>query len=326
MRKVWQVDTSKVAIKDTWSSTIVPQLVKESCTQLGVDYLKFGVEAHFYKMLLYEKGGHFKRHKDTEKEVGMFGSLLIQLPAVYEGGDLVVMHGGETKRFKHSQDSGEQLSYTAFFADCDHELEPLTSGLRLVLAYNLVRTKLSKIFPSLQIAGDENRTMSIAVKSWLKDPKAPGKFWVMLEYEYTETNLSFQGLKGNDKVMVDRLRSFKTTRGDQPLFRVNLIIYTKHESGQGSGSGGYSYGRRRNYYDDEDDDDEEDDTMEEVEETNYSVDHIVEHDDSIEDIEPRECLQGNGKECKDDWDELFGDSSPDRVEAEGYQVKIFSLF
>ena len=37
------------------------------------------VEARLYKMVLYEEGGFFKAHKDTEKEPGMFGSLVVQV-------------------------------------------------------------------------------------------------------------------------------------------------------------------------------------------------------------------------------------------------------
>jgi hypothetical protein len=34
------------------------------------------------------------------------------------------------------QDSASSLQYAAFFADCEHELTPLTRGMRLVLTYN----------------------------------------------------------------------------------------------------------------------------------------------------------------------------------------------
>ncbi|CAN0450803.1 unnamed protein product, partial [Hapterophycus canaliculatus] len=40
----------------------------------------------------YESGGHFRPHKDTEKEAGMFGTLVVQLPTAsgHEGGTLLV--------------------------------------------------------------------------------------------------------------------------------------------------------------------------------------------------------------------------------------------
>ena len=34
-------------------------------------------------------------HRDTEKCDGMFGTLIIQLPSNYEGGQLIVHHQGK---------------------------------------------------------------------------------------------------------------------------------------------------------------------------------------------------------------------------------------
>ena len=49
----------------------------------AVDIILTGrIKASF---LVIEKDGHFKKHKDTEKEVGMFGTLLVELPARHYG-------------------------------------------------------------------------------------------------------------------------------------------------------------------------------------------------------------------------------------------------
>ncbi len=52
------------------------------------------VKATCYKLLLYEEGDFFLPHRDTEKEQGMFGTLVLQLPSSYTGGALVVRHEG----------------------------------------------------------------------------------------------------------------------------------------------------------------------------------------------------------------------------------------
>ncbi|KAJ3092135.1 hypothetical protein HK102_010415 [Quaeritorhiza haematococci] len=52
------------------------------------------LELHLYKMLIYEKGGHFVRHCDTEKDDRMFAILVVQLPSLHQGGHLVVYHNG----------------------------------------------------------------------------------------------------------------------------------------------------------------------------------------------------------------------------------------
>jgi predicted 2-oxoglutarate/Fe(II)-dependent dioxygenase YbiX len=59
----------------------------------------------------------------------MFGSLVVQLPGDHSGGDLVISHGGSTRSFGKEQ-LGSGLSCVAFYADCTHEVEPVTRGHR----------------------------------------------------------------------------------------------------------------------------------------------------------------------------------------------------
>lgn len=71
----------------------------------------------------------------------MFATLVIQLPSYFQGGKLVVKHAGRTHTHSQCGVQGEaKLYWTAFYADCDHELLPITSGHRAVLIYNLVQT------------------------------------------------------------------------------------------------------------------------------------------------------------------------------------------
>ena len=73
-----QVEAADVELGGNWDAVIQNQ-AQRYCTTLGAQ--KEGeemVEARLYKMVLYEEGGFFKAHKDTEKEPGMFGSLVVQ--------------------------------------------------------------------------------------------------------------------------------------------------------------------------------------------------------------------------------------------------------
>lgn len=59
----------------------------------------------------------------------MFATLVACLPSPYEGGDVVVEHGGEKKIFKTSE------AEPCFVFDASHEFLPVTSGYRWVLNY-----------------------------------------------------------------------------------------------------------------------------------------------------------------------------------------------
>ena len=137
VRNTFQLAPEYVQITNpSWSSQLA-ELTKEVCGTLGVQS-NLTVEAKLYKMLLYEKGSHFKPHRDSEKEHGMFGTMVIVLPSHFTGGELVVKHKGEVETF--DQSSVFSSHYAALYADCRHELKEVTSGHRLCLVYNLVKT------------------------------------------------------------------------------------------------------------------------------------------------------------------------------------------
>jgi hypothetical protein len=76
---------------------VLRRLVQQAAEQLGLPEGSAGsIDARLYKLLLYEQGGHFAAHQDTEKEPGMFGTLVVQLPCAggHQGGRLLVRHGG----------------------------------------------------------------------------------------------------------------------------------------------------------------------------------------------------------------------------------------
>jgi hypothetical protein len=108
------VDASLVAIDSGWQPLLqsavahVAQaldLVNSSCGQTSVKHggqTSVNLEARLYKLLLYEQGGHFAAHQDTEKEKGMLGTLVVQLPCCegHTGGSLAVRHNG--LQFSHN--------------------------------------------------------------------------------------------------------------------------------------------------------------------------------------------------------------------------------
>eukprot|EP00957_Ditylum_brightwellii_P102985 7848261-Ditylum_brightwellii.AAC.1 len=70
IRKVWQIDGTNVKFDrcNQWQD-MMQSIVLNCVASLGMtDDQNMNVHARLYKMLLYEKGGHFKKHRDTEKE------------------------------------------------------------------------------------------------------------------------------------------------------------------------------------------------------------------------------------------------------------------
>lgn len=101
--------------------------------------------ATLYSLNVYERGGHFVRHKDTPRSKDALGTLVVCLPVDFRGGRLVLRH--ETTRSFEWQTSRSYggpptpyvVKWAAFYGDVDHEIEPVREGTRVTLTWNLRR-------------------------------------------------------------------------------------------------------------------------------------------------------------------------------------------
>ena len=102
------------------------------------------ISAELYTVNVYTRGGHFKSHKDTPRGEDMFGSLVVCLPSQFSRGSLVLTHRGIVKKFNWGTAISQQkepnlLHWAAFFGDVNHEIESISTGVRVTLTYLLRR-------------------------------------------------------------------------------------------------------------------------------------------------------------------------------------------
>ncbi|KAG7383038.1 hypothetical protein PHYBOEH_010100 [Phytophthora boehmeriae] len=139
VRKSWQLESNQVELKNPMWQKGIEELTTEIADRLG--YKGVSLKCVLYKLLVYGEGGHFTKHKDTEKEDGMIATLVIQPPSMHEGGDLVVFRDTSTE-YRH--DFGKKdgtasfvTHYAVHYADAEHALEEVTKGYRLALVYSI---------------------------------------------------------------------------------------------------------------------------------------------------------------------------------------------
>src|SRR5947209_17487316 len=171
VRNTLELDPQKFRLSQEWNSAVV-RAAQLAAEQLGLPPER--VEARLYKLLVYEKGGFFLPHRDSEKHDGMVASLIVVLANPFEGGTLVVRHGAVQQTLPFEQAAkGKAPCYAAFYADCEHEVKRVTHGVRLCLDYNLVlKPKGEK--PS--VAGKRAApadALTESIKSWVTTQ--PGK-------------------------------------------------------------------------------------------------------------------------------------------------------
>jgi hypothetical protein len=274
VRRTWQIAPEHVRIIGRpWPETLETILVHVA-EGLGVTG---PVQAELYKLLVYDQGSFFVRHRDTEKQPGMFATLVLVLPSLSEGGELVVRHKDREARLSLRGEDPSEIAFAAFYADCVHEVLPVVSGYRLALVYNLMRRGPGPV-PE---AADHDRQESVVerlLRSWAESPRSPGdhgieKVIYPLEHAYTPAELGFHALKGADAGVARVVVAAAERAGCD----VHLALITVEESGPADYVDHRGGGARRGEDDEEDDeydvefDDDETDEFEAVEVAERSV-------------------------------------------------------
>lgn len=175
--------------------------------------LDVGFRLSLYKLLLYKTGSFFKPHRDSEKDDGMFGTVVVQLPSFYEGGKLIVRHNHRTEEVELSSattlQNGFSMFYTAFYCDCEHEVLPITSGVRACLVYNMMMTSeiAKEICPSatrLGVEGREADLLDLLKNYWPNNQKMV----YCLSHKYSQKSLSLENLKSTDRVVAQFFKKY----------------------------------------------------------------------------------------------------------------------
>jgi hypothetical protein len=206
VRRTWQIGADRVRIGGKHWARALEAMVARAAEGLGVNE---PIAAEFYKLLIYDQGSFFVSHRDTEKSPGMFATLVVVLPSVSTGGELVIRHKGREVSLALHCDEPSEAVFAAFYADCLHEVLPVTSGCRLTLVYNLLRKEKGPTPepPDYQV---EQHDVLALLREWAvaapsPDDDAPKKLVYPLEHAYTSAELGFDKLKGADAAVASVL-------------------------------------------------------------------------------------------------------------------------
>lgn len=242
-----------------WNATLVP-LLDEIRAGLG---LAGGVvlKAELHNMLLYERGQFFKAHQDSEKADGMIGTLVVTLPSSFRGGEMTVEQHGEVMAFRGSR---SDLQLVAFYADCRHEVRPVTGGARVVLTYNLLTKGVAATTPP-RVEPPTLDALTDALQHHFGTPLGgrfgreatpPDRLVYLLDHEYTARGLRWDLLKGADAARASALRT-AAERLDCEVFLAQADVHETWQCESDPADWYPSRGRSwRDSWDDVDDDDD----------------------------------------------------------------------
>ena len=196
IRNCWQIGPERVRLAGAaWPGTFAGIL---ETAAVGLGCAPDRVDARLHRLLIYEPGGFFAPHRDSEKADGMIATLSVSLPTAGAGGELVVRHRDRERTIDLTTDEPSELTFAAFYADCTHELRPVTEGHRLSLVFNLCLRPGDDQSPreAPDYTAQVDR-LAERLTEWRVRGGTDKLVW-LLEHDYSEAGLSFDGLKNAD--------------------------------------------------------------------------------------------------------------------------------
>ena len=223
VRACRQIDAARVRITGgAWHDTLA-KVVGQAAAELGCP--PEHTSAQLYKLLVYEPGGFFAPHRDTEKVDGMVATLVVSLPVAGAGGELVIRHRDREAVVDLRTDEPSELAFAAFYADCVHEIRPVTAGHRIVLVYHLVvRGAAATVLRAAPDFGAQEEQIAAQLRNWEATSAAGDKLVWLLEHQYSEAGLSFDVLKNADAAL-GRVLARAAQRVNHALYAAILSIY-----------------------------------------------------------------------------------------------------
>ncbi|MBX2801819.1 MAG: 2OG-Fe(II) oxygenase, partial [Myxococcales bacterium] len=202
VRDSWEIEADRIRLDPRAWEVRLTRGVQAIAAALGFPP-EAVVTPTLRKLLIYEPGQFFARHRDSEKEPGTVATLAIVLPSTYTGGEIVVTHGGQQLDFATAAESlANRLAFLGFYVDCVHETRPVSSGYRVVLTFTL-QVESARLRPVPNTDRIEHLRASLARYFRLSD----GDWLVhLLQHQYSEQGIDWGRLKNGDRIRAEALR------------------------------------------------------------------------------------------------------------------------
>ncbi|MFQ6198090.1 2OG-Fe(II) oxygenase [Streptomyces sp. NPDC000405] len=211
VRDTWEITPDRITLGGhDWQRTL-SSVLDGVRTALGLPPTTV-LRAEPHALLVYGKGQFFLPHQDAEKDDSMVGTLVVSLPSYHTGGELVIEHASRSITYQASR---ERLTFAAFYADCRHEVKPVTSGYRITLIMNLLAERVRS---AGEIDGGPVADLARCLTEHFAQPAEqryiydrpettpPNRLVYLLDHEYTQRGLGWDRLKGADATRAALLR------------------------------------------------------------------------------------------------------------------------
>lgn len=243
VRDTWELTAEQVSLGGNWERVLEEALV-EVHEGLGLPR-GARLRAELHALLVYGPDQFFMPHQDSEKDDEMVATLVVSLPSVHTGGELVVSHGGQSRTYRHVDRA--RVGFVAFYADCLHEVRPVRTGRRVTLTFNLLVA--SEPEPGVTDPDDDLADLLRAhfatpvTRPWSESTSPPpNRLVVLLDHQYSQRGLAADRLKGRDVEWVGRLRAAGDRAGCLSALALAEVKQTWSAHEEDDRSWRYTYG------------------------------------------------------------------------------------
>ncbi|KAI9166346.1 hypothetical protein HJFPF1_02446 [Paramyrothecium foliicola] len=199
VRKTWELNQDQFQLANPQWPAFLQRVASELSADLGTP----GLVLRLDKLLLYEEGSFFKKHKDSEKEKGMIGTVVICLPSQHQGGDVHLSIGSKERVLSTASASAFDLVAMAWFSDVTHEIKLVTERFRFVITYKAFHGGDGAI--SAQHVAAMSDDLERHMLKWQPNFPEEKVCGYCLEHQYTKLSLSLANMKGRDRAICQSL-------------------------------------------------------------------------------------------------------------------------
>ena len=227
---VYEIEANKIKIQNPQWGKSLGELLRTVAFKLGVNPRH--LSALPKTLTLMEQGGYIGRiWDDDDEDDNVIGSLFIQLPSKFTGGELTIYNSLEEDRdeesFKFTLGAGEEATYSCHFvchfSDCDYEMAKLHTGSRLLLCYSL-RYKEADPLPTAGLIREKTSLIACSLKGL---PPADRIVVVPLKERYPDHSLANSGINTLNIEHRQKAEALKAARPNWVLLIVKAkLIHT----------------------------------------------------------------------------------------------------
>eukprot|EP00985_Skeletonema_marinoi_P002537 scaffold1048_cov135-Skeletonema_marinoi.AAC.8 len=224
---VYEIDASKIKIDNPMWGESLKKIVETVAFKLGVNP-SFVTAAKLDKLIYMEKAGYVERGYNHFRDLG---TLLVQLPSKFSGGELTIYNSVEDEEeeesFKFTLGAGEEAAYSCHFAchfsDCEYEVAKLRSGSRVFLRYSLLY-KFGYNGQGIPKACLIHESISPFKRTLNGLPPADRMVLIPLEKEYDGLTLVNTGINALSRAHRQKAEALKAAGADWELLIVNAKL------------------------------------------------------------------------------------------------------